>query len=556
MTTISCPKCGFENESGDLFCVECGSALPQTAAVEPARKESKRFPLIPVILAAIVLLIAGTVVTAFLTGRLSFPSTKTKAPSEQKFVSTTAPFLVLQTPGQHALDVILVELNGDELGRIGATTGADRIPMYFLDGEYGMSGFGSQTGQGAEAWAWPDDSVALIALQTPAGWDLLRFDIANAEVKELVQGVEWVNVQGYVQAKKYAAGYRHKGRQSLWIADRHNEEVIELLRREKTAYAILSPDGQHVFYWNEEDGFVANTDGRQTYQLDKFSVGQGGDFSSDGRILFYSTGHQIVRVDADGGNGRIIAEVGRNDEIQPAAVGKATLAMQQNVGGRYDLRIMSWDGETKSRFGRSDQPYYPRYLPGDNGILVFMNEGDGWKIELANVNGEERQTLLQGIDGFPLVAMLKDDRHFAVGFAQEGYWNLRLYDSKNGESEELERDTDELALLAADDKHLIYASRLGEDWSLMAADIRSGETWELDAGAPEGYPIAFFTPKGDGVVYEARSQTITREIVDEENGFAQVLQYPEADLFQVDLKRPDPKLLYTNANLLAASLPR
>ena len=553
---MKCPHCNTENQEADRFCVECGQPLHDAVVVAKPHRPRRRRRW-PWFLALILLLLIGAAAVALYFELLPLPpqiaslierGPEVEAPVE--ILGTEEPFLVLQIPGETDLEVILTDLNGDILATIGPHDGAENALLLLEDPEYDLwAGVRPLPPAGAAAVAWPATSVTLIALHTLDGWDLLRYDAAKGEMREFLNDVESVQVVGHVAHDRFLAHYVQNGRHSLVGGDRDRSEAIEFVEgAEKTTAFVISPDGKYAAF-HTDDLYIVGFDGLHVYrQPEEYSYLV---FSPDSRYLLYSSGYQLIRADADGRNPRIISEVGRNDKTWALSASRSHLAVQQNVGDTYDVRVLTWDGTTVTRLGRADSYYRARYLPAQQGLLI-MRSGPSGEMELADPSGENRRLVADGVFNFAIYPA-RDDRHLALAYEQEEGWQLSLYDLREDEDHILERDLSDLWLLAVNDRHLVYAARPDDRWLLMTTDLRNGETRQLDSGARGGYPIAFFTPNGERILYEARDDTVT-EMVIREDGTSGIVYHLLGGVYAVDLKDPMPREVYEGAHLLAASL--
>ncbi len=555
---INCPHCDFENHEDDRFCVECGQSLYEPVAA-PALERPRRRRRCPwFLLLALILLVGAAAAVHFDLVPLPSPIASLfgqKAPDfpDVEIVGTGEPFLVLQAAADSDLEVIVTDVVGNYIATIGPNNGVDSARFVFYDPEYAAwSTAPVPQISGASAWAWPRGRSALVALHAPEGWDLLRYDASIGEIREIVQAAEYLQVSGHVKHDRFLLVYSQDGEWTLVGGDPDEEEAIEFLdRAESITESVISSDGRYVAFLTD-DLYVASTEGRRTYR-------QPGEYQSlvyapDGRYLFYSSGHQLIRADADGRNARIIAEVGRNDRLWPFSVGQAQLAALQTIGDSYDVRVMTLDGRSSTRLGRSDASYSARYLPGQQGLLIVQGSGPTWSVELTDPAGEGRRDLARDVQGFA-VHPLRDGRHIALAYQQDNRWQLMLYDTREDEQQGLERDLTQLWILATNERHLVYSAQFEDDWSLLAVDLRNKETSELDSGSLGGYPIAFFSIDGKEVIYEAREETVAEFVLDED-GTTNTVYHILGGVYAVDLEDLAPRPVYEGANLLAASLSR
>ena len=554
MTTKICANCGFENEADDVFCVNCGQRFDESRASNaPEKRRPRRFPLGLAILAVILLVAVGTLSWFLTSGRISNPIQQDKRPQAASQPDGAEAFLVLISPGDTAPQVLITDIDGNLIREVGPVTSLNEAVWLFENRGNMVASW--RTGTGAGAWAWPNEQVALVALGTQQGIDLLSVDVARDGITELAHAANDLRIHGIATRPIFAWSQRQSdGDAVLYASSLQEEQAVQFAEDPNLSLVGLSPDGKHLVY-QTQFGFVASTDGSYVHQLGQMEFLRGA-YSPDGQTLFYSTGYQIVRSKADGSDGRIITEIGRRDTIYPISVGEEYLVAFQQIESRRSLKVMSWKGEITAQIKcPADGNCMAFQLPNKQGlsIVTFLNNG-GFETELANSDGSERVKLASGRESTPTI--LADQRHLVLDNINNNTLEILLYDMRKKKSQVIDQGVDRFRYLASNERYLIYSAAFDNDWSLMAADLGNGDVWELDSGAPSGYPAAYFMPDGKSIIYEARSDMGTQEITDTDGNYFGSVQYPDADIYRVELKNPDPKRIYPEAGLLAASLVR
>ena len=111
---MKCANCGALNEQGDLFCVECGRALPPPAPSSGPQQARRRWLLLLPVL-AVFLVLAGLLV-AFVFDLLALPPSLTalfeRPSNDSTMKSTRQPFVVIAQPGADVADVVAMDLDG------------------------------------------------------------------------------------------------------------------------------------------------------------------------------------------------------------------------------------------------------------------------------------------------------------------------------------------------------------------------------------------------------------------------------------------------------------
>jgi len=557
MNTTNCPNCGAENEADDLFCVDCGQRLDESGGRSPPPRPSRRF------FARILLLLLLVGLTAVVYGvasqRIPFPFDLGWGKPAKNQSGNETSFLVLITPGERAPEVILTDLDGDLLAEVGSVTGMNEPSWGFSTAASWLTMHTLPIGLGAGAWAWPEQPVALIALGTLNGVDLLRVNIETDEVVELARDATSLSIQGFVQQDLFVWQYTQKSGENILLAVTTNgSQIIEFIESSDPLDFALSPDARHLFFRSDE-AYVADTEGAFVHRLGPAQNGAA-FFSYDDRTLFYSTGHQLIRAGADGRNSRIITEVGRKDRIIPIAIGDGYLVALQEVEDRQRLKVLTWDGEITANIKCPlDAGCIADFLPNDRELaIVTLFQDSRMEVDLANSDGAERRPLAKGrtFSRRMLPILVGGGRYLAVTDETGDGLAFLLYDTKKRKTITIDSNVDEIAPLASSKRYLVYAVRIDEDWTLMAAALPGGETWEIDSGAALGYPAAFFLPDGQSIVYEARADVLQQAIVDHMDNYFGSVSYPQADIYRTPLQNPDPKRIYPEAGLLAASLYR
>ncbi len=554
---MNCTNCGAAIETDDAFCVNCGSSLtaaPPSPPPAQLRRSKSRLLWVVVALVVVVGVIAGILwylgIAPFQLSALA--GLKRPASEPAAVMRSDAPFLVLQAYRENSLAVYATDLDGELLAQLGTSSDQGTHSQAWLQAPntpWPQSAI--PDAKGASAWVWPDGQ-ALVALQGASGWDLISYDAERGRVWQLLQSVQQMKVLAWVSAREFLAAYEQDGSPGLLAGGVEADEVVDLGSRAGARSEVaLSPDGRQATFQN--DGLiVASTDGRSANR-------QPGAFSSltispDSRYLYYSTGHQLIRSDVDGRNARIIAEVGRNDRIWPMSASESYLAVQQQVGGDFDLRVMTPSGEVLSRAGRSSSAYWAHYLPSKQGLLIAVNENGQWQLDLADMKGENRRTLAQDMQDFSANPM-PDNRRLVVAEERDYRWSLTLHDLQRDERQVLVQDVHRVWLLAANADRLIFAIQGDDGWSLQATNLVDGQTTELDAGASQGYPSAFFMPNGNEIIYEA-DEGIGVEQTALPDGQVLIEESFAGGIYRVDLQDPAPMLIRAGVNLLGASLVR
>jgi len=549
---MNCPNCGTARETDDVFCVNCGQPLAGATSPAPQARRPRWLLLLPLLL-----LLVGLVFLLWLLDLLpaSLPASPLAANRQARsteIVQTKDPFLILQGYRDDQLDVFAADLEGNPLVSFGASADWDQLPMSAVDDPYGPWPRSLEPPvTGAGAWARPDGG-ALVGLRTPEGWDLLRYDAGRGEIQELVKSAYPLMVSGLPSAEKFLVYFRLAGQHRLLAVDERNDQVVSLMAGSAAPqHHTLAPDGQRAVFQGD-DLFIASTDGRRLYrqrgEFDTFV------FSPDSRHLFYTSGHQLIRADGDGRNAQIIARVGRSDRLWPVSASDEYVAVQQEVGGSYELRVLNLEGEVLSRADRSNTPLQARYLPGKQGLLIASQQDNRWQIDLANVKGEKPRILAQGLQDF-WVLPLPTDRHLALATQQDGRWSLALHELRQEQIQVVAQGLHGVTPLAANSETLVVAAQGDSGWSLLAIPLAQGDVVELDAGAAEGYPRAFFLPNGREIVYEA-AQGVTRREATRSDGTRVMQPVLAGGVYHTDLQNPAPTMIYDNASLLAASLRR
>ncbi len=150
-------------------------------------------------------------------------------------------------------------------------------------------------------------------------------------------------VSGLSSAEQFLVYYGLAEQHRLLAVGDRSDQVVSLVASSTAPrHHALAPDGQQAVF-QSEDLFIASTDGRRTYrqrgEFDTFV------FSPDSRHLFYTAGHQLICADDDGRNAQVIAQVGRSDRLWPVSASDEYVAVQQEVGGSYELRVLNLEGE-------------------------------------------------------------------------------------------------------------------------------------------------------------------------------------------------------------------
>ncbi len=525
-------------------------------------KRRRRVPLVVVAGVLILVLIAGLAVV--LSGVVPFPGADRSLEDGPvaATVATNDPFLLILTPKDMNSDmatidmagteVYAIDLDGRRLANLGpvSESGPGTKPNLFLYDRHRLWTNYWRPANGAEALAWPGSSTALVALQTPSGWDLLRYDASVAQVHQLAQGIDSATVRGYPGTSTFLVDYGRGGNRTLLAAGQNAETAISLAAETDVIEGVaLSPDGRHAAY-SSDKGYVARTDGTRSYRLRQshnLAI-----YSPNGKHLILANNRQLVSADADGRNGVIIADAGRSDSLALRSVGDKYIVAVQQVDGRYELRVLDWDGRSVARLGSEGAEMDGGLLPNDAGLwILHQPNGIEAQLEVTNIKGEGRQTIIEGAQDIGLYATDKD---LVIVFQRNGSRSLLAWNIKSKTEQILEQDAFALDVLAISDGQVAYAVQSGDGWRLMVADLSRNETREADAGATNGYPQAFFDQEGNSLVYEARGEAVSRELFDEAGNHVGKLAYDLGDIYLVDTRNPKPELVYKDANLLAATL--